>query len=590
MSGKRQDAFIRDPHYSYLLKNRKRQKIHDLARALYIFSILPYTANDSEYDVALIQPGLPYLDNFLNRQGLKTINFLYKPELIQAIESKVAKFQGQVLAAKRFSELSIPDRASAITASHNILQKLGSIEEAIDVVCESFRITADVVCHQVITGDKNPKGKKKGHTLNLSVNEWTEKVFKKALQRTGKRWKLREIHFLSPFNINIGLHPIWIFENGPHLDLKQKIELTPGLRFLTSIHPELTTANAFSILKSGIALGGVLAFRNFPLLLSFTVLVSIFFDYLDGQISRHLDKKQTFSGKNKGPWIDILTDRLNELIFSFGFASYHLLSWLIPVFFAVKGAITDPLRLYRDWLLGDYGSPLKGKVKSSFQRTGYALSKAVYFASAPLAPAVYLVRLLKQIFEIVTLSVGAYRAGQSLFDSRNVYAFLRPDAEAKHLGYVEVEFLKSKGIQGVVFDGENTLFPHGGAYRLDKRIAQSFLQIKESFQVCLLTNARDSLKDEIEKSLDIHVVKTFHKKPRQKAFQKALDYLKTDPKNTAVIGDRRSTDIAGANMMGMFSIKVNPLVRSSEPFSIKCARLAEEAIATFYRLKPSLRV
>ena len=135
---------------------------------------------------------------------------------------------------------------------------------------------------------------------------------------------------------------------------------------------------------------------------------------------------------------------------------------------------------------------------------------------------------------------------------------LYPDMYVSSLKEIDIQFLKGIGIKGVIFDLDNTLLPWN-SNNLQSDIIDWFYKLKEAeFKICILSNNK---RNRVMNFCDIFKVPGVYKarKPRRKAFLKAMRLLGTLPQETAMIGDQVFTDIIGANRAGMYTILVKPI-------------------------------
>eukprot|EP01091_Cochliopodium_minus_P020296 TRINITY_DN8831_c0_g1_i1.p1 TRINITY_DN8831_c0_g1~~TRINITY_DN8831_c0_g1_i1.p1 ORF type:complete len:218 (-),score=47.50 TRINITY_DN8831_c0_g1_i1:52-705(-) len=148
--------------------------------------------------------------------------------------------------------------------------------------------------------------------------------------------------------------------------------------------------------------------------------------------------------------------------------------------------------------------------------------------------------------------------------------------------------LKEAGINGIVFDRDNTLTkPYTN---------QIFEPIKESFEECknvfgdriVLFSNHAGTKDDInyesaiiaEKSLGIHVIRHDQKKPD--GIEDVTKYFDCDPKLLVSIGDRYFTDILFGNMNGLLTIHTNPFTNDGDPNIVKIIRIFESNFVKYW--------
>jgi len=175
------------------------------------------------------------------------------------------------------------------------------------------------------------------------------------------------------------------------------------------------------------------------------------------------------------------------------------------------------------------------------------------------------------------------------------YGLLDPDIEIDSIADLTLEKLDKEGterehrrkpkkrIQALAFDIDNTLCGYRGT-SIDERIRPQFEVLRGRFgdRMCIISNTDQRRRAQLEEYFGMHVVQSAVRKPRAEPFLEALEYLRTSAEETAMIGDRLLTDIAGANRAGFYSIKVRPLHPRSEPLNIRIARFLENAVLRFY--------
>jgi HAD superfamily phosphatase (TIGR01668 family) len=139
-------------------------------------------------------------------------------------------------------------------------------------------------------------------------------------------------------------------------------------------------------------------------------------------------------------------------------------------------------------------------------------------------------------------------------------------------------------LKGCVFDVDGTLCGYHG-WEIDPSIEQGVKRAQDFFgndKICVVSNTNSERRERLERTLGLHVIKCDMRKPHPAPFLGAMSYLGTAPTETVMIGDRLLTDIAGANRLGMYTIKVKSLRLLSEPPHILVARFFENALERFY--------
>lgn len=155
-----------------------------------------------------------------------------------------------------------------------------------------------------------------------------------------------------------------------------------------------------------------------------------------------------------------------------------------------------------------------------------------------------------------------------------------PDEYLDSTYIIDFEQLKNDGFKGVIFDIDNTLVMHGAP--ADKRAVALFAALRElGFETCLLSNNK---KPRVEDFADrVHSRFIFKAdKPSVKGYEKAMELMGTDKKNTVFVGDQLFTDVFGAKRAGIRTILVKP-IHPKEEIQIVLKRYLEKIVLYFYK-------
>ncbi|AZT90868.1 YqeG family HAD IIIA-type phosphatase [Caldicellulosiruptor changbaiensis] len=158
----------------------------------------------------------------------------------------------------------------------------------------------------------------------------------------------------------------------------------------------------------------------------------------------------------------------------------------------------------------------------------------------------------------------------------------KPDIICNNIFEIDLKKLKSRGINYLIIDIDNTLVPWG---ELEIK-SEVFSWIKKAqelgFRICLVSNNQKERVKKIENVLGLPSVYNA-KKPLKSGFLKASYILHEGKKNhqTAVIGDQFFTDVIGAKRLKLFVILVRPL-KEREFFVTRINRIFERRILKYY--------
>ena len=155
---------------------------------------------------------------------------------------------------------------------------------------------------------------------------------------------------------------------------------------------------------------------------------------------------------------------------------------------------------------------------------------------------------------------------------KNFYA----DAYFDDVTQVSPEYLKEKGIGGIILDIDNTLIGHNVPIP-DKKVLRHLRLFEESgLKLCVVSNNKyDRVKNFSEK---IGVRFFVHEalKPKARGYDAAAKQMGLDKKSIAAIGDQVFTDVWGAKRAGCFAILTKPLHKGGEGFFIALKRILEK--------------
>ncbi len=144
-----------------------------------------------------------------------------------------------------------------------------------------------------------------------------------------------------------------------------------------------------------------------------------------------------------------------------------------------------------------------------------------------------------------------------------------PDYQVSSLHEIQ-GILDDSDIEAIILDIDQTIVPFGKT-TIPKDIDGLIQNLKPKYRMCLLSNfphTEERIKRirSIEEQLAIEAIFSERRKPSPAAFHLALEYLRSEPDKTMMVGDRLLTDIIGANRLGLKSVLVAPLERKTDPF------------------------
>ena len=155
-----------------------------------------------------------------------------------------------------------------------------------------------------------------------------------------------------------------------------------------------------------------------------------------------------------------------------------------------------------------------------------------------------------------------------------------PDEYMDSTYEIPCETLYDEGYRGVIFDIDNTRVPHGAP--ADERAKALFARLKElGFDCCLLSNNKEPRVKMFNQDVNVHYIFDAHK-PSRKNYEKAMELMGTDKKNTIFVGDQLFTDVWGAKRTGIRNVLVKP-IHPKEEIQIVIKRYLEKVVLFFYK-------
>ena len=168
-----------------------------------------------------------------------------------------------------------------------------------------------------------------------------------------------------------------------------------------------------------------------------------------------------------------------------------------------------------------------------------------------------------------------------------MYKLLCPDRIVIGLQDIDFQEIKRRGIQGIIFDLDNTLIPWDSSELSEEVLLWMEDLLKSGFKAGLVSNNREKRVSEIAGRFGIPYVCRAYK-PSKYGFNRIAAAMKLSPEVVAVVGDQLFTDVLGGNRLGMFTIWVKPL-SSREFIGTKVTRQLEKMMVRILRAKKLIR-
>lgn len=137
---------------------------------------------------------------------------------------------------------------------------------------------------------------------------------------------------------------------------------------------------------------------------------------------------------------------------------------------------------------------------------------------------------------------------------------LLPDQILPQVTDINLEDLANNGIQGILFDLDNTLVGYDSeelALEFSKWVKRAR---HKGFKLCLVSNGKPKRVRRFAAIMEMPaIIRAF--KPRRSPFKRALRLLDLKASQVVMVGDQLFTDVLGGNRLGIHTILINPLSR-----------------------------
>lgn len=158
-----------------------------------------------------------------------------------------------------------------------------------------------------------------------------------------------------------------------------------------------------------------------------------------------------------------------------------------------------------------------------------------------------------------------------------------PDAHVKTIFDIQPEFLKKRGIKGIITDLDNTLVAWDVKDATPEVIRWFQLMDEHDIKITILSNNNMERVQAFSDPLGTPYVYSA-RKPLKRAFKRVAKQMNLKKEEIVVIGDQLLTDVLGGNSAGFQTILVVPIVRSDAKIT-QFNRRIERIILNYFRKK-----
>lgn len=151
-----------------------------------------------------------------------------------------------------------------------------------------------------------------------------------------------------------------------------------------------------------------------------------------------------------------------------------------------------------------------------------------------------------------------------------------PDLVADAVWQIPADWLRARGVRGIVLDLDNTIIAWGGSCVEERAARWIAARRAEGFALYIVSNGLQAR----VRSIASHVGAPYcaHAcKPLARGFRAALRALSLEASQVAVVGDQLFTDVAGGKRLGCHTVLVKPLGAREFP-TTKLSRVLERFV------------
>jgi HAD superfamily phosphatase (TIGR01668 family) len=148
--------------------------------------------------------------------------------------------------------------------------------------------------------------------------------------------------------------------------------------------------------------------------------------------------------------------------------------------------------------------------------------------------------------------------GRAALPTSGFWHYLRPDYFADSIYDIDADWLRAKGLEGLIIDVDNTIMARDATIPGPELRAWVNSLRKAGILLLAVSNNWSNRVKNIAEELALDLIAPAAK-PLGPAFVRALDQLDLQAQQTAIVGDQLFTDVLGGNRAGLVSIIVAPL-------------------------------
>ena len=154
---------------------------------------------------------------------------------------------------------------------------------------------------------------------------------------------------------------------------------------------------------------------------------------------------------------------------------------------------------------------------------------------------------------------------------------------------VTPEYLRERGLSGIILDIDNTLIGHNVPIPTADVMGLLDEYRRSGIQMCVVSNNRRQRVADFCEKIGVEHFVWDALKPAAKGYVRAAEIMELPPEKTAAVGDQIYTDVWGAKRAGCYAVLLRPIHKGKEGTFIAFKRLLEKPILLYLRIKGMIK-
>lgn len=160
---------------------------------------------------------------------------------------------------------------------------------------------------------------------------------------------------------------------------------------------------------------------------------------------------------------------------------------------------------------------------------------------------------------------------------------LKPHIKLERVTDITPAILEKYNIDALLLDVDNTLSTHHGFVLTDGLENWIDLMHNNGIKLMLLSNSNEKRVKPFAEKIELPFI-SLSLKPLPSGFIRGVKALKSNKKNTAIVGDQLFTDILGGNFAGLKTVLLTPILLETT-VGFKFKRKLERLVIKIYKIK-----